>query len=133
MKPRLEVELAFVLGADLHGPDLRVHDVLRATEYVVPALEVIDYRTEVPRAITDTIADNAAAAAMVVGGRTVRPMDSISGGWPRRWREMPYPWIRWQGRPTRRCRTPSASGPRPRRPGGAVRRGTGNRVRRSTR
>ncbi|WP_427168748.1 fumarylacetoacetate hydrolase family protein (plasmid) [Streptomyces sp. C1-1] len=75
MKPRLEVELAFVLGADLHGPNLRVHDVLRATEYVVPALEVIDYRTEVPRAITDTIADNAAAAAMVVGGRVVRPMD----------------------------------------------------------
>jgi 2-oxo-hept-3-ene-1,7-dioate hydratase len=75
MKPRLEVELAFVLGADLHGPDLRVHDVLRATEYVMPALEVIDYRTEVPRATTDTIADNAAAAAMVVGGRVVRPMD----------------------------------------------------------
>ncbi|MFJ9243836.1 2-oxo-hept-4-ene-1,7-dioate hydratase [Streptomyces sp. NPDC101776] len=74
-KPRLEVELAFVLGADLHGPNLRVHDVLRATEYVVPALEVIDYRTEVPRSITDTIADNAAAAAMVVGGRVVRPMD----------------------------------------------------------
>ena len=36
---------------------------MRATEFVVPALEIIDYRTEVPRAITDTIADNAAAAA----------------------------------------------------------------------
>ena len=48
---------------------------MRATEFVVPALEIIDYRTEVPRAITDTIADNAAFGAIVVGGRTIRPMD----------------------------------------------------------
>jgi 2-oxo-hept-3-ene-1,7-dioate hydratase len=49
--------------------------VLRATEFITPALEIIDYRTEVPRAIVDTIADNAAFAAIVVGGRTIRPMD----------------------------------------------------------
>jgi 2-oxo-hept-3-ene-1,7-dioate hydratase len=41
----------------------------------VPALEIIDYRTEVPRAIADTIADNAAAAGVIVGGRVVRPLD----------------------------------------------------------
>ncbi len=75
LAPRLEVELAFVMGATLKGPNVRVYDVLRATEFVTPALEIIDYRTEVPRAITDTIADNAAAAALVVGGRTIRPMD----------------------------------------------------------
>jgi 2-oxo-hept-3-ene-1,7-dioate hydratase len=75
LSPRIEVELAFVLGQPLSGPGIRVHDVMRATEFVTPALEVIDYRTEVPRAITDTIADNAAAAAMVIGGRTIRPMD----------------------------------------------------------
>jgi 2-oxo-hept-3-ene-1,7-dioate hydratase len=75
LAPRLEVELAFVMSAPLRGPGARVYDVLRATEYVLPALEVIDYRTEVPRAITDTIADNAAAGAMIIGGRTVRPMD----------------------------------------------------------
>lgn len=75
LAPRLEVELAFVLGQPLRGPGIRVHDVLRATEFVVPSLEIIDYRTEVPRAITDTIADNAAAAAMVMGGRVVRPWD----------------------------------------------------------
>lgn len=75
LAPRLEVELAFVLGQPLRGPGIRVYDVMRATDFVTPALEVIDYRTEVPRAITDTIADNAAAAAMVVGGRTIRPMD----------------------------------------------------------
>ncbi|OWV73764.1 2-oxo-hepta-3-ene-1,7-dioate hydratase [Rhizobium sp. R339] len=75
IKPRLEVELAFVMGEDLDGPGTRVYDVMRATEFVVPALEIIDYRTEVPRAITDTIADNAAFGAIVVGGRIVRPMD----------------------------------------------------------
>lgn len=75
MKPRLEVELAFVLGEPLKGPGIRIHDVMRATEYVVPALEIIDYRTEVPRAITDTIADNAASGGMIMGGRVIRPFD----------------------------------------------------------
>ncbi|WP_411885367.1 2-oxo-hept-4-ene-1,7-dioate hydratase [Polaromonas sp. YR568] len=73
--PRLEVELAFVLGKPLGGKHVTIYDVLDATAYVTPALEIIDYRTEVPRAIVDTIADNAAAAAMVTGGRVVRPMD----------------------------------------------------------
>src|SRR4051794_31093192 len=75
IKPRLEVELAFVMGEALEGPNARIYDVMRATEFVVPALEIIDYRTEVPRAITDTIADNAAFGAIVVGGRVIRPMD----------------------------------------------------------
>lgn len=75
LNPRLEVELAFIMGADLEGPGQRIYDVMRATEFIVPALEIIDYRTEVPRAITDTIADNAAFGAIVVGGRTIRPMD----------------------------------------------------------
>ena len=73
--PRLEVELAFVLGKRVGGKHVTVYDVLDATSYVTPALEIIDYRTEVPRHICDTIADNAAAAAMVTGGRVVRPMD----------------------------------------------------------
>lgn len=75
--PRLEVELAFVLGKTIGGKGrpVTVFDVLDATSYVTPALEIIDYRTEVPRSICDTIADNAAAAAMVTGGRIVRPMD----------------------------------------------------------
>lgn len=75
IKPRLEVELAFVMGSDLKGAGCQLHDVLRATEYVTPALEIIDYRTEVPRAIVDTIADNAAYGAIVLGGRIVRPFD----------------------------------------------------------
>jgi len=75
IRPRLEVELAFIMGEDLAGPGCRIHDVMRATEQVVPALEIIDYRTEVPRAIVDTIADNAAFGAIVIGGRTIRPFD----------------------------------------------------------
>lgn len=75
LKPRLEVELAFVMASDLEGPNPQIYDVMRATEFVVPALEIIDYRTEVPRAIVDTIADNAAFGAIVVGGRPVRPWD----------------------------------------------------------
>ncbi len=75
LRPRLEVELAFVMSEDLAGPGKRIYDVLRATEIVIPALEIIDYRTEVPRAIVDTIADNAAFGAIVVGGRPVKPHD----------------------------------------------------------
>ena len=48
------------------GPGTQIYDVTRATEFA-PALEIIDYRTGVPRAIVDTIADNAAFAAIVVG------------------------------------------------------------------
>jgi 2-oxo-hept-3-ene-1,7-dioate hydratase len=75
LKPRLEVELAFVMGSDIEGPGAKIYDVMRAAEFVVPAMEIIDYRTEVPRAITDTIADNAAFGAIVIGGRMIRPMD----------------------------------------------------------
>ncbi|MDR2077295.1 MAG: 2-oxo-hepta-3-ene-1,7-dioic acid hydratase [Desulfovibrio sp.] len=75
LKPRLEVELAFIMGEDLAGPRVQIYDVMRAAEFIVPALEVIDYRTRVPRDIVDTIADNAAFGAIVVGGRPVRPWD----------------------------------------------------------
>lgn len=75
IKPRLEVELAFVMAPDLDGPTREVHDVVRATEFVTPALEIIDYRTEVPRAITDTIANGAVFGAIALGGRIVCPFD----------------------------------------------------------
>lgn len=75
LSPRLEVELAFTMGQDLQGAGCTVTDVMRATEFVSPALELIAYRTQVPRAIVDTIADNAAAGAMIMGGRLIRPFD----------------------------------------------------------
>ncbi|MBH5386643.1 2-oxo-hept-4-ene-1,7-dioate hydratase [Bradyrhizobium diversitatis] len=73
--PRVEPELAFVLGSPLKGPGVGLPDVLRATEYVIPAIEVIDARVQNPRKITDTVADNGAAAGIVLGGRPVRPHD----------------------------------------------------------
>ena len=80
--PRVEVELAFVLNEQLTGPDCTIFDVLSATDYVTPALEIIDARihqvdpdTKVTRKVFDTISDNAANAGIVMGGRAVRPMD----------------------------------------------------------
>jgi 2-oxo-hept-3-ene-1,7-dioate hydratase len=73
--PRVEVELAFVLGKPLKGPGVGLVDVLRATEYVVPALEIVDARLKDPRKIVDTVADNGAAAGIVVGGRPVGPTE----------------------------------------------------------
>ena len=74
-RPRVEIELAFVLGQQLKGPGLTIIDVLRATEYVVPAIEIVDARIQDPRKIFDTVADNGAAAAIVIGGRPIKPMD----------------------------------------------------------
>jgi 2-oxo-hept-3-ene-1,7-dioate hydratase len=74
--PRVEVELAFVLGKPLSGPNCSIFDVLNATDYVVPALEILDSRIEMEgRTIVDTISDNAAMGAMVIGGNPVKPRD----------------------------------------------------------
>lgn len=78
---RIEVELAFVLKAPLEGPDCSLFDVLRATEYVTPALEVLNSHIELEgRTIIDTISDNAAYGAMVLGGIPMRP-DEIDLRW----------------------------------------------------
>jgi len=71
--PRVEPELTFVLKAPLKGPDVGLIDVLRATEYVVPSIEIVDSRLKDPRKIFDTIADNGAGAGIVLGGRPVKP------------------------------------------------------------
>ncbi|WP_066906588.1 2-oxo-hept-4-ene-1,7-dioate hydratase [Millisia brevis] len=71
---RIEVELAFVLGAPLDGPHATVFDVLRATEYVVPALEILSSRIDMAgRTIVDTISDNAAMGGLVHGGNPTPP------------------------------------------------------------
>jgi len=78
---RVEVELAFVLQAGLEGPDVTIFDVLRATEYVVPALEILSSRVELAgRTIVDTISDNAAMGGMVYGGNPV-PVDKVDLRW----------------------------------------------------
>src|SRR5260221_10964258 len=73
--PRVEVELAFILGKPLKGPGIGLTDVLHATEYVIPAMEIVDARLVNPRKIFDTVADNGAAAGIVVGGRPIGPME----------------------------------------------------------
>lgn len=85
--PRLEMEFAFILGQPLQGPGTTVFDVLRATDYIVPALELIDARielfdreTKVPRKVLDTIADNAANAGIALGGRPMKP-DAVDWRW----------------------------------------------------
>ena len=78
--PRAEVELAFVLKSDLSGPDCTLDDVLAATDYITPAIEIIDARiqrldpeTRLTRKVFDTISDNAANAGVVLGGRPFKP------------------------------------------------------------
>lgn len=81
--PRVEVELAFVLRKPLAGPACTLFDVLDATEFVTPAVEIIDARIEHfdrdskrPRTVVDTISDNAANAGVVLGGRPIGPRDA---------------------------------------------------------
>lgn len=73
--PRVEMELAFHLKETLRGPNVTLLDALDATDYVVPSIEIIDARVQNPRRIFDTVADNGAAAALILGGKPVRPGD----------------------------------------------------------
>jgi 2-oxo-hept-3-ene-1,7-dioate hydratase len=86
--PRVEVELAFVLKRTLQGAEVGVDQVLDATEYVTPAIEIIDARieqfdrnTKAMRKVQDTISDNAANAGIVLGGHKMHP------------RELDLPWV----------------------------------------
>ena len=79
--PRVEVELAFILKKELRGPNVTLEQVLDATEYVTPAIEIIDSRieqfdrhTKVMRKVFDTISDNAANAGIVLGAQRVDPL-----------------------------------------------------------
>jgi 2-oxo-hept-3-ene-1,7-dioate hydratase len=87
IEPRIEVELSFKLGRQLAGPDVSIFDVLAAADWVVPTLEVIDARirrtdpaTGRTRKVIDTISDNAANAAIIMGGRPVRA-DTVDLRW----------------------------------------------------
>ena len=80
--PRIEVEFAFFLEKPLFGENVTLDEVLDATGYVVPALELIaarSYRTDpatgYTRKVYDTIADNAANAGVILGDQKVAPGD----------------------------------------------------------
>ena len=128
---RVEAELAFVMAKRLKGPGCTLFDVLNATDFVVPALEILDTRiervdpnTKATRKIFDTIADNAANAGIVLGGRPIRPRIPTCAGSGRSasrtasWRKpgsppacsiIPRP--QWPGLPTRSRRMGSRSSP----------------------
>ncbi|MEM1274045.1 MAG: 2-oxo-hept-4-ene-1,7-dioate hydratase [Pseudomonadota bacterium] len=74
IQPRIEAEIAFVMKSPISGPDVTRTDVLAATDYVAPSLEILDTRivrmdpeTGVTRSVFDTISDNAANAGVVLG------------------------------------------------------------------
>ena len=86
--PKIEVELAFVIGKQIAGVGVTVEDVLNSTESVVPAIELIDARsyrkhprTGASRSVADTISDNAADAAIILGQVEKNP------------REIELPWV----------------------------------------
>ncbi|MFC4603713.1 2-keto-4-pentenoate hydratase [Rhodococcus kronopolitis] len=74
--PKVEVEVGFILGADLPGAECTLEDVLAATEYVVPSIELIDSRiADWMINGCDTIADNASCGSFMLGAARVAPAD----------------------------------------------------------
>ncbi|MDM5196699.1 fumarylacetoacetate hydrolase family protein [Fictibacillus enclensis] len=70
LQPKIEAEVAFVLSSELKGPNVHVADVLDATAYVVPSIEIIDSRIKDWKiSLPDTIADNGSSARIVLGGK----------------------------------------------------------------
>ncbi|MGO9818487.1 MAG: 2-keto-4-pentenoate hydratase [Acidocella sp.] len=76
LQPKVEAEIAFVLGRDLTEPQLTAADLFRAVEYAVPAVEIVGSRVaNWDIRITDTIADNASSGLYVLGSRPVTLKD----------------------------------------------------------
>jgi 2-keto-4-pentenoate hydratase len=72
--PKVEGELAFILKKDLKGPAVTVEDVLEATEYIVPSIEIVDSRiTDWKIKLEDTVADNASCGLFTLGGQRFDP------------------------------------------------------------
>lgn len=76
-RPLVEVELAFVMKEELKGPSVHVADVIRATDFILPALEIVDSRYESPgpNMLVDSIADSAWCGGLVLGGNPVKLTD----------------------------------------------------------
>jgi 2-keto-4-pentenoate hydratase len=82
LQPQVEAEVAFILGADLPERPVVLADVLRATDFVVAAIEIVDSRIrDWDISIFDTIADNASSGLFVLGGapRSLRDIDDLGG------------------------------------------------------
>ena len=74
-RPLVEVELAFVLREPLAGPSINAADVIRATDFIVPAIEIVDSRFNVRGTLVDSIADAASCGFVIVGGNPRRLTD----------------------------------------------------------
>lgn len=76
LQPKVEGEIAFVLKKELKGPNVTTLDVLQATDYILPAIEVVDSRIQDWKIkLPDTIADNASSAFYVLGGKPTKIKD----------------------------------------------------------
>jgi 2-oxo-hept-3-ene-1,7-dioate hydratase/2-keto-4-pentenoate hydratase len=74
-RPLVEVELAFVMKERLTGPSVNAADVIRATDFILPALEIVDFRYNDRPKLVDSIADAAACGFVVLGGNPRRLTD----------------------------------------------------------
>ena len=76
-RPLVEMEIAFVLKRELSGPGINAADVIRATDFVLPAIEIVDsrYRGRGPNMLVDSVADAAWCGLVVLGGRPARLTD----------------------------------------------------------
>lgn len=76
LQPKVEAEVAFVMGRDVDRDDLQITDIISAVDYCLPALEIVDSRiADWNIRLVDTIADNASSALYVLGTRPVRLRD----------------------------------------------------------
>ena len=76
LQPKVEAEIAFILKKELRGPNVTTLDVLQATDYVVPALEIVDSRVKDWKIkLVDTVADNASSGYYVLGGKPTKIED----------------------------------------------------------
>ncbi|WP_027848772.1 2-oxo-3-hexenedioate decarboxylase [Marinospirillum minutulum] len=74
--PKIEAEIAFVTKAPLKGPGIHIGDVLRATDFIIPAVEVIDSRyKDFKFDLKSVIADNSSSSRFITGGRMARLED----------------------------------------------------------
>ena len=87
IQPRIEAEVAFVMKSRLQGRQVTHNDIVAATDYVAPSLEILDTRvlradpnTGTPRVIYDTVADNAANAGIVLGADS-HHIDAVDLRW----------------------------------------------------
>ncbi|OWW21641.1 2-keto-4-pentenoate hydratase [Noviherbaspirillum denitrificans] len=76
IQPKVEAEVALVIGRDLDCERHTFADILRATEFALPAIEIVDSRIEDWNIrFADTVADNASSGLFVLGGRPVKLSD----------------------------------------------------------